>query len=106
MHSEKPLTCTQLARDIEVTTRTIKRDVDFMKCRLNLPIEYDSRRFGYYYSEPVDQFPSLPMTEAEVFAMLIAALLCWRFAHKFLVTGVVEGSEKYDVFISYKHIWA
>ena len=64
--------CTQLARDIEVTTRTIKRDVDFMKCRLNLPIEYDSRRFGYYYSEPVDQFPSLPMTEAEVFAMLIA----------------------------------
>jgi proteasome accessory factor B len=64
--------CTQLAGEIEVTSRTIKRDVDFMRCRLNLPIEYDSRRYGYYYSRPVDQFPSLPMNEAEVFALLIA----------------------------------
>ena len=35
--------------------------------------------------------------------MLIATLLAWRFAYKFLVTGVVEGSQKYDVFISYSH---
>ncbi len=33
--------------------------------------------------------------------MVIAALLAWRFALKFLVTGVAEGSGKYDVFISY-----
>ena len=63
---------TQLAEEIEVTTRTIKRDVDFMKCRLNLPIQYDARRYGYYYSEPVEHFPSVPMTEVEVFALLIA----------------------------------
>lgn len=36
-------------------------------------------------------------------AMLTAALLAWRFAHKFLVTGVAEGGQKYDVFISYSH---
>ena len=35
--------------------------------------------------------------------MAIAAILCWRFAYKFLVTGIAEGSEKYDVFISYSH---
>ncbi|OBX25080.1 toll/interleukin-1 receptor domain-containing protein [Gelidibacter algens] len=35
--------------------------------------------------------------------MLIAVLLTWRFAYKFLVTGVAEGAEKYDVFISYSH---
>jgi hypothetical protein len=33
--------------------------------------------------------------------MFIAALLAWRYAHKFLVTGIAEGGEKYDVFISY-----
>ena len=33
--------------------------------------------------------------------MALAAILAWRFAHKFLVTGIVEGSQKYDVFISY-----
>ena len=64
--------CTQLAKEIEVTPRTIKRDVDFMRGGLNLPIEYDPLRWGYYYSRPVDQFPSLPTSEAEVFALLIA----------------------------------
>lgn len=34
-------------------------------------------------------------------AMLAASVLCWRFAYKFLVTGVAEGAQKYDVFISY-----
>ncbi|MFD2822262.1 toll/interleukin-1 receptor domain-containing protein [Lacinutrix iliipiscaria] len=36
-------------------------------------------------------------------SILVAAVLAWRFAYKFLVTGVAEGSEKNDVFISYSH---
>ncbi len=36
-----------------------------------------------------------------IVAMIVATFLSWRFAHKFLVTGVADGSEKYDVFISY-----
>jgi hypothetical protein len=36
-----------------------------------------------------------------LFAIGIAAFLAWQFARKFLVTGIVEGSGKYDVFISY-----
>lgn len=35
--------------------------------------------------------------------MGLAAFLSYRFAYKFLVTGVAEGSQKYDVFISYSH---
>jgi len=34
-------------------------------------------------------------------AMLIAAVLSWLFAYRYLVTGAPEGSGKYDVFISY-----
>lgn len=64
--------CTKLSRSIEVSPRTIKRDVDFMKFRLDLPIEYDSRRYGYFYSKAVEKFPSLPVTEAEIFALLVA----------------------------------
>ncbi len=33
----------------------------------------------------------------------IAVILAWRFAYKFLVTGIAEGAQKYDVFISYSH---
>ena len=64
--------CPRLAREIEVSTRTIKRDVDFMKYRLDLPIEYDPKRYGFFYSQKVDRFPSLPITEAEIFALLVA----------------------------------
>ncbi len=36
-----------------------------------------------------------------IVATCVACILSYRFAHKFLVTGVAEGSQKYDVFISY-----
>ena len=64
--------CPALARLFEISVRTIKRDVDFMKYRLNLPIEYDSRRYGYYYTRPVQLFPTLAVTESELFALLVA----------------------------------
>lgn len=64
--------CNRMAEEFEISTRTVKRDVDFMKYRLNLPIEYDSRKYGYYYTKPVPQFPSVQVTEAEMFSLLIA----------------------------------
>lgn len=64
--------CGGLARELEVSTRTIKRDIDFMKVRYRLPIEYDSRRYGFYFTGPVEDFPRVPMTEADMFALFIA----------------------------------
>ena len=72
LHDGKYPNCTTLAKEFEVATRTIKRDIDFMKYRLDLPVEYDSRRYGFYYTRKVEQFPSLPMTEAEIFSLLVA----------------------------------
>ena len=37
-----------LARELEVTRRTIQRDIAFMR-RLHAPLEFDSVRNGYYY---------------------------------------------------------
>lgn len=64
--------CNQLAREFEVSNRTVKRDIDFMRFRLDLPIDYDSRRYGYYYLRKVDQFPGVRITESELFALLVA----------------------------------
>lgn len=61
-----------LGREAEVSARTIARDLDFMKYRLELPIEYDEKRYGYYYSAKVEHFPALPVTEGDVFALLVA----------------------------------
>lgn len=63
---------TRLAADLEVTPRTVKRDLEFMRDRLHLPIEFDRARRGYHYTQPVESFPTLAVTEAEIFALLIA----------------------------------
>ena len=42
-----------LALEIEVATKTIHRDIEFMRDRLNLPIEFDGHRNGYHYTEKV-----------------------------------------------------
>jgi proteasome accessory factor B len=61
-----------LAREIEVATKTIHRDIEFMRDRLNLPIEYDSHRNGYFYTEDVSAFPTMQITEGELFALVVA----------------------------------
>ena len=61
-----------LAASLEVSTKSIHRDLEFMRDRLGLPIEYDGRRFGYFYTEHVKAFPTLQITEGEIFALVVA----------------------------------
>ncbi|PYI81428.1 MAG: DNA-binding protein [Verrucomicrobia bacterium] len=61
-----------LARELEVSTKSIQRDLEFMRDRMNLPLEYDQRRFGWFYTEKVSAFPTLQITEGELFALLVA----------------------------------
>ena len=41
--------CRKIAEEFEISEKTIQRDIDFMRYRLNLPIAYDQQRFGFYY---------------------------------------------------------
>jgi predicted DNA-binding transcriptional regulator YafY len=40
-----------------ISEATINRDIDFMRCRLGAPIEYDYTRKGYYYSDAAFRLP-------------------------------------------------
>jgi len=61
-----------LAGEIEVTTKTIQRDIDFMRDRLNLPIAYNGERKGYEFTQPVESFPMVELTEAELISVCVA----------------------------------
>jgi predicted DNA-binding transcriptional regulator YafY len=63
---------TSLAREMEVSVKSIGRDIEFMRDRMNLPLAYDGSRYGYYYTESVSAFPTLQITEGELVALLIA----------------------------------
>jgi len=64
--------CRKMADALEVSAKTVQRDIDFMRDRLGLPIEYDPLRFGYRYTEEVASFPSIEVSEGEVAALFVA----------------------------------
>jgi predicted DNA-binding transcriptional regulator YafY len=72
LQSGKFPNATTLARELEVSTKSIHRDIEFMRDRLNLPIEYDAAHFGYHYIGEVSSFPTMQITEGELFALVVA----------------------------------
>ena len=63
---------TTLAAEIEVVVKTIHRDIAFMRDRMGLPIVFDTKHNGYRYTGEVSSFPSLQLTEGELFALCVA----------------------------------
>lgn len=49
----RPMNATQLAQKLEVSTKTIHRDLEFMRDRIGLPIEYDYAKNGYKFTRSV-----------------------------------------------------
>jgi proteasome accessory factor B len=64
--------CTKLMRMLEVSRKTIVRDIAFMRDRLELPIEFDVQIQAYRYTQPVTSFPTINVTEGELLALLVA----------------------------------
>lgn len=64
--------CTKLAEQLEVSTKTIMRDVNFMRDRLGLPVEYEPRLHAFRYSYPVENFPTVQMSGGEMLALVVA----------------------------------
>jgi len=69
-----------LATDLEVTTKTIQRDIDFLRDRFRAPIEYDRNRGGYVLTGPVEDLPRIDLTQSELISIFVAqkALQAYR----------------------------
>lgn len=64
--------CTKLCKLLEVSRKTVVRDIAFMRDRLDLPIEFDLAIQSYRYTHPVSSFPTVNVTEGELLALLVA----------------------------------
>ena len=82
---------TALAREADVSSKTIHRDLEFVRDRLNLPIEFDGRRNGYTYTGEVSGFPRCRSPRAKF-------SLEKRSRDSF---GVHAGEGKFDVVIRF-----
>ena len=64
--------CSQLAAELEVSTKTISRDIDFMRDRMVMPIEYEASEHGYCYTREVESLPTIDISEGELLALSVA----------------------------------
>jgi predicted DNA-binding transcriptional regulator YafY len=70
-HQRHP-NCQKLAEELEVSSKTIQRDILFMRDQLGLPIEYDPDEYGYFYTQAVNSFPTIQVSEGELVALFVA----------------------------------
>ncbi len=63
----------ELAATYEVSDRTIKRDIEYMRDMLGAPIAFDHVHNGYYFSEPTWRLKALMITESELIAQTLAS---------------------------------
>lgn len=62
---------TSLSKKIEVSSRTIQRDIEYMRDMYNAPIEFDAYKNGYYYTEENFYIKSVPLSEGELFSVAL-----------------------------------
>jgi proteasome accessory factor B len=68
----RDVNCSRLAATLEVSTKTVMRDIEFMRDQLMLPIEYEPAEYSYRYAGTVEAFPTVQVSEGEVVALLVA----------------------------------
>lgn len=64
--------CSTLAREIEVTPKTIQRDISYMRDEMRLPLQYHEERHGYFYTRAVSEFPLLQLSHSDLMALFLA----------------------------------
>lgn len=60
-----------LAREWQVSAKTIQRDIDYLRDELGAPIAYDEVKHGLYYTDPAWFLPSVMLSEGDILALLI-----------------------------------
>ncbi len=63
--------CASLAEEWETSTRTILRDLEYLKEQLDAPLEYDAVKHGFRYTDPAWFLPSVLLSEGDLLALLI-----------------------------------
>ena len=61
----------RLANKLEVSTKTIQRDIDFMKFEYDAPIEFNKQRSGFYYTEEKYRLNPIKIDSSDLLALAV-----------------------------------
>ncbi len=70
---QQTINCTTFAKEWEVSTKTVQRDIDFLRYQMNAPLDYNPATKSYEFSQPTWSMPSMLVTEGEILSVLLAS---------------------------------
>lgn len=68
-----------LAKTLEVTDRTIRSDLAFLRDRYHAPLEFN-RKKGWHYLDELWRLPSISLTKGELFALTLGTRMLEAYA--------------------------
>lgn len=83
-----------LAEHFEISHRSAKRLITFMRDRFHAPLEYDAQHKGYIYDDSAFELPRIPVTQEELLAVLLARRLLSRTAGGFIGDAIRRFGDK------------
>lgn len=75
-----------LAAELEVSLRTVRRDIEFLRYSWGAPIGYCPVRKGYHYTEADYSLPLLKLSEGELLALVLAGVVMEQYRHSSYAT--------------------
>lgn len=93
---------TWMANELEVSKRTIQRDIEYMRDVLHAPIEYQTERRGFVYADNSYTLPALQLTEGEWLAIMLSLHWVQRLPASPLRTSVQQLLSKLPVMLPEK----
>ena len=72
-------TAQYLADILEVSERTVRADIEFLRSQLHAPIKY-SKKLGFHYEDPSWRLSTYPLTQGELFALTIGARMLQAYS--------------------------
>jgi len=72
LRTGKRATSASLGKALEVSDRTIRSDLAFLRDRFHAPLEFN-RQQGYHYTDSEWRLPSISLTKGELFALTLGA---------------------------------
>lgn len=79
IRASKRCTAVSLAIDLEVSERTVRNDLNFLRDRFQAPLEY-SKQEGLHYTDPHWRLPSIALSKGELFALTLGARMLEAYA--------------------------
>ncbi|NTV13502.1 MAG: WYL domain-containing protein [Desulfobulbaceae bacterium] len=96
MQSGRLANCATIAAAYEVSTKSILRDIDYLKNQAGAPIKYIRQRHGFCYTEESYQLPAIQISESDLFAIALARKTLRQYENTPLYQKLVKVFKKIE----------